>query len=279
MAGVDVALVTYAELPDGDVDDELLVAALHRAGLSCEYACWDDPDARWPIAGMVLVRSPWDYHRRLAGFLAWADYVASVSELRNDAETIRWNSHKGYLLDLVACGVDVVPTRVVRAGQREDLGPGEWVVKPAVSIGADRTTRQATQPDLDELVATDDALVQPYLADIETRGELSIVCIDGMPTHVVRKVPAPGDFRTQEHHGAECVSVELTEEHRAMATAALDAVPVSTPLYARVDVADTRDGLLLMELELIEPTLWFRWHPPAADALAAAIAGQLTRSG
>ncbi len=157
--------------------------------------------------------------------------------LRNDAATIRWNSHKRYLLDLADHGVPIVPTRLVPVGDVAALGPGDHVVKPAVSGGAERTTRFASQDDLDALVATDDVLVQPYLEGIETAGELSIVCIGGVPSHVVRKVPAVGDFRTQEEHGADVVALELTDAHRALADAALgvlDAIGLDArPLYAR----------------------------------------------
>src|SRR4051812_18717877 len=76
-AMLDVALVTFTEIPDGDQDDHLLVAALQRRGLSVAFVCWDDPDVRWPAAGMVMIRSTWDYHERLDAFLAWADYVGS----------------------------------------------------------------------------------------------------------------------------------------------------------------------------------------------------------
>jgi glutathione synthase/RimK-type ligase-like ATP-grasp enzyme len=273
---LDIALVTCTRLPDGDEDDQLLARALAGRGLSVAFVCWDDPDARWPAVGLVVVRSTWDYHERLDAFLAWAEYVDSVTELRNDAATLRWNSHKGYLLDLAAQGAAIVPTRLVRAGRSADLGPGDQVVKPAVSIGAERTVRFASQSDLDALAATDDTLVQPYLTEIETRGEVSIVCIEGEPSHVVRKVPAAGDFRSQEHHGAAVTAISIEETHRALAGAALAALD-PTPLYARVDAVDTHEGLRLMELELIEPTLWLRWSPPAADILAGAIEAQLTQ--
>lgn len=242
---LDVALVTCTRVPEGDVDDHLLAGALTQLGVSVAFVCWDDPDARWPAAGVAVIRSTWDYHERLDAFLGWADYVGSVTKLRNDAATIKWNSHKGYLLDLAEYGVDIVATRF------------------------------ASQDDLDALTATDDALVQPYINAIETKGELSIVCIDGEASHVVRKVPADGDFRSQEEHGAAIAAVELDDRHRALAGAALSALD-TPPLYARVDAVDLDDRLQIMELELIEPTLWFRWHPPGADVLAASIVAQLT---
>jgi glutathione synthase/RimK-type ligase-like ATP-grasp enzyme len=263
---VDVVLVTFAGLPGGWEDDHLLAAALAQRGATVRFACWDDPSVQWSSVGVAVIRSTWDYHRRLDAFLGWADYAAAATHLVNDARTVRWNAHKGYLLELADAGVPVVPTTVVPAGTSHGLGAGEWVVKPAVSAGAERTTRDATQADLDALTADTDALVQPYLAAVEA-GEVSIVCIGGEPVHAVRKIPKPGDFRTQEQHGAAVEVIPVAQPHRALAAAALASLE-SAPSYARVDVVDTEEGPLLMELELIEPSLWFREAPETADRLA-----------
>jgi glutathione synthase/RimK-type ligase-like ATP-grasp enzyme len=271
---LDVALATFVEFPDGWEDDFPLVEALTARGLSVAFVCWDDPDARWPSAGVVVIRSTWDYHRRLNAFLGWAEYVGSVTTLCNAPSIVRWNSHKRYLVELAEHGVPTVPTELVLAGERTALGPGRQLIKPAVSVGAERTIRSATQADLDALVATDDVLVQPYVEEVETAGELSIVCVEGRPTHVVRKVPAAGDFRVQEQHGASIDGIPIEPEHEAIVEAALAAVDGET-LYARVDVVPIDGVLHVMELELIEPTLWLRWHPPAADVLADAIVHRL----
>jgi glutathione synthase/RimK-type ligase-like ATP-grasp enzyme len=275
---LDVALATFVGYPDGWVDDHPLVEALAGRGLSAAFVCWDDPDARWPSAGIVVIRSTWDYHRRLDAFLGWADFVGSVTSLCNAPAIVRWNSHKRYLVELAEKGVPTVPTELVTEGDRSTLGSGTYIIKPAVSVGAERTIRNATQADLDALVATDDVLVQPYVSEVETAGELSIVCVEGRPTHVVRKVPALGDFRVQEQHGASFDVIPLARSHESIAAAALGAVPADT-LFARVDVVPVDGELVVMELELIEPTLWLRWHPPAVDALADAIARRLEDRG
>ena len=266
MPGLDVALVTYVGMPAGWDDDHELAGALHRRGARVDFVCWDDPSIQWSTVGLAVIRSTWDYHQRVDAFLTWVDYVASVTQIVNDASTVRWNAHKGYLHDLAASGVAVVPTEIVPRGGHHELGAGDWVVKPAVSIGADRTTAHATQADLDALVAEDDALVQPYLSEVHT-GEVSVICIGGEPMHAVRKVPKQGDFRTQEHHGAAVSRISITDAQATLARTALSAAPSPTA-FARVDLVDTTQGPLLMELELIEPTLWFDLGPDAADSLA-----------
>ena len=267
VAALDVALVTHAALPDGWVDDHLLATALAARGVSVGFVCWDDPTVQWPTVGVAAIRSTWDYHHRLDAFLAWAAHVASTTMLVNDAPIIEWNAHKSYLLDLARAGVPVVPTTLVPRGERHQLGRGRWVVKPAVSIGADRTNRDATQDDLDALVAETDVLVQPYRDAIERSGELSIMCIAGTPTHAVQKVPAAGDWRSQEHHGAAVTPVPVTDAMADLARAALAVAPVP-PVYARVDVVEGE----VMEVELIEPTLWFEHSATTTAALADQLA-------
>ena len=66
------------------------------------------------------------------------------------------------------------------------------------------------------------------------------------------------------------------------AEAVLDAVGAVAPgfdrsalLYARVDLAPGPDGPILLELELIEPSLFLATSPGAADRAAAAITARL----
>src|SRR5437764_13220090 len=102
MAALDVALVTDASTSDGWADDRVLAAAVAERGASVGFVCWDDPSVQWTSIGVAVVRSTWDYFRRVDAFLAWADWVDQATRLLNPAATLRWNAHKGYLLDLAA---------------------------------------------------------------------------------------------------------------------------------------------------------------------------------
>src|SRR5262245_13951284 len=137
---IDVALVTYRDLPELDADDRPLAARLRALGLAVEIVAWDDPGFDWSAARLVLLRNPWDYFHRLDEFLAWAERVSSVTTLANPLEALRWNLHKGYLVELAAKGAPVVPTLLLRRGERADLaallgerGWRDFVLKPAVS--------------------------------------------------------------------------------------------------------------------------------------------------
>jgi len=241
---------------------------------------WDDPAEDWSKARVTVLRSTWNYPLDRDGFLAWAGRVAEVSALWNPLAVLRWNTYKGYLLDLEAAGVPVAPTRLVRRGSRPSLdrirhetGWTDVVVKPAVSAASFRTLRvppdrgEAGQRHLDELAAERDVLVQRFLPSVEDYGERALVWIDGELTHAVRK--SPRFFGEDEAVSSEPVPISKAEA--ALARAALDAVPRPL-LYARIDVAPGPTGdPVVMELELVEPSLFFPQCAVALDRFVAAV--------
>jgi glutathione synthase/RimK-type ligase-like ATP-grasp enzyme len=280
---IDVALASCMTLPEPDADLAPLLSAVRAAGLTAEVLAWDDPGADFASARLTLLRSTWNYSERPAEFLAWIDRVAASTALWNGPETVRWNAHKSYLLDLDARGVPVVPTHLIRRGATTTLaevtrerGWSDVVVKPAVSGGSRATVRvtaaarERGEAHLRSLAAREDVLVQPYLASVEGHGERAIVWIDGEPTHAVRKSPRfLGD--------AESVSsaVPIEEDEAALARRAVAAAP-GPLLYARVDVArDAAGAPRVMELELIEPSLFFLQMPSALERYVAAVERRL----
>ena len=269
---IDVALATCLTLPDPDEDTPPLLEALRAAGLRAEVLAWDDPNADFAGATMTLLRSTWNYPERPDDFLAWALRTAAASKLWNRPDVVRWNVYKGYLLDLERRGVPVVPTELVARGSGATLEAiatqrawRDLVVKPAISAGSRGTARVREdemrgrgQDHLRALLRDGDALVQPYVASVEGHGERSVVWIDGAITHSVRKSPRfPGD--------PESVSAALpvAADEADVALRAIAAAP-SPLLYARVDMArDDRGAPRVMELELIEPSLFFPRCPAA----------------
>ena len=209
-----IALATYAQLPQLD-DDRLLLAPLAALGLEAVPTVWDAPDAPWDEFAAVLVRSCWDYHRRLDEFLGWVARLETMGvPLWNPPALLRWNSHKRYLRDLGATGVATAPTRWLRRGEdvvlAELLRAEEWpdaVVKPAVSASAFGTWRASLvtaaqdQARLAELLAVGDVLVQPYLAEVRAPGEWSLLFYGGRYSHAVLKRPASHFVRQRNPGG------------------------------------------------------------------------------
>ena len=117
-----IALATCAKLPTLNEDDLLLVPALRELGVTSVPAVWDSPDVCWEEFQGVVVRSCWDYHHRLEEFRAWVARLERAGiPVWNPPAVLRWNSHKGYLRDLAARGVPIVPTRWLEQGKPVDL--------------------------------------------------------------------------------------------------------------------------------------------------------------
>ncbi|RMH40782.1 MAG: hypothetical protein D6689_12785 [Deltaproteobacteria bacterium] len=277
---IDVALATCRRKPEPDPDEQPLLAALAARGLRAAAWAWDDPSIDWSGARLVVLRSTWNYADRPDAFVAWVAATARATRLCNGADIVRANVHKRYLLALERAGVAIAPTVLVPRGDAASVadiaarrGWPSVVVKPAVSAASRQTARfddpasPAADAHLHRVLATGDALVQRYLPSTETEGERALVWIDGAFTHSVRKAPRfSGDSESVGDPRP------LTDEERALGDAALAAAP--RPLvYARVDVARRPDGqLAVMELELMEPSLFLREWPAALDRFADAIA-------
>jgi len=281
-----IALATCAEWAGLTEDDGHLVRALAERGASAEPALWDAP-RDWTRHRAVVLRSPWDYFRRLAEFVAWLDrLVAQRVPCFNPGPLVRWNLDKRYLEDLERKGVAVVPTVRIARGTALDLGDlgariqerrwSDLVAKPSVSAGAWRTERlrledlPAREGLLREILADGDLLLQPFLPEVEREGEWSFVFFEGRFSHAVIKRPRPGDHRVQWRHGGTHARAEPSPSLLAQAERTLAAAPAAG-LYARVDGV-VRDGrFLLMELEQVEPFLFLAEAPGSADRFADAV--------
>ncbi|MEW6733306.1 MAG: hypothetical protein AB1489_18405 [Acidobacteriota bacterium] len=286
-----VALVTCSELPNLDTDTQLLIAPLVAQGVSVMPVIWDDPKVNWTAFDLVVVRSCWDYTHRRAEFLSWASRVPRLS---NPAEVLAWNTDKQYLLDLIRHGIPVIPTTwVLPAHQWHPPDQGEWVIKPTVSMASLDTGRyRMYNPDQHHMAVIHmqrlqntgrTVMVQPYLDGVDTEGETSLVYIDGVFSHAMRKGtvldgPDVGiDRRFQHNGGLNLQARQPTPAQLSLAEKVLTAVPGTRDrlLYARVDLLPLPDGTpVLIELELTEPQLYLGHTIGAADRLAVAIATQ-----
>lgn len=284
-----VALITCSPFPEGVVDDEEpLRHALREASAEVSEVAWDT-EVDWALWDVLLLRTPWDYQARPDEFLRWCEGVSRVTRLVHDASIVRWNLDKRYLRELAESGVPIAPSFWVKAGPRDLAalsgavmpGQGDLLAKPVVGANAFLAARFERTPQGLSLLATHvagrDFIVQPYLDSVETDGELSLIWIadteHGRFTHGVRKVPASGDFRVQEDHGATDVPWAPDEAALALARQVIAEARrrFEDLTYARVDLLIHEGHYVLNELELVEPALFMRHHPDVGRHLAAAV--------
>ncbi len=281
-----LGIATFQEKPSPTADDALMVAAL--SGVDVVAAPWDEDGGLWRTCDAVLVRSPWDYHMRVREFVSWAHGLEEAGvPVWNPATLMGWNVSKTYLRELADAGVQTVPTVWLEPGAVDnwphlirESGWQELVLKPTVGASSFltfRTTQEevAARPDrLARLAEQGGALAQPFVQEVLTEGEWSLIYFEGRYSHAVRKRARQGEFRVQVEFGGEEIPETPPVEVAAAGRKALETLPVE-PLYARVDGIETEAGFVLTELELIEPVLFLASDPAAAERFAEAIVGRL----
>jgi glutathione synthase/RimK-type ligase-like ATP-grasp enzyme len=297
---MQIAFATYRGHPAITDDDRPIAELLGRHGIRVDGVPWDAP-ADWTRYDAVLPRTTWDFHLRLPEFCEWmAALDAAGTPMLNASGVLRWNLTKRYLAELAEHDVPVVPTLwVTDAGgpTLSDAVAGRgWhdgvVVKPIVSASGHGTwtATDAERGTADArfsaalAIAPYGLMVQPFLPRVQSHGEWSLIFLGGRYSHAVIKRPAAGEFRVQHEHGgaAEVANPtpRLIEDARRALTAAAqctDRAPADL-VYARVDGIEDDGGLLLMELELIEPALHLDASPEAPGRMAEVIEAALRRS-
>ena len=267
---------------------ERLVSVLASGDLTARAEAWPDhidSAAGLASADLILPLVAWGYHRDHARWMtACATWRAAGLPMLNPPAVLTWNSDKSYLKRLGDAGIPIPPTLWsdrVTPDQVETafdaLGTDDLVIKPRISGGGWQTTRLARGDTLTE-APDGPALIQPFIASLQTEGELSLLFFGGRLSHAVRKRPRSGEFRIQQQFGGlyapepdpDPVALELAR--RVLATVEEEL------LYARIDLARGAEGQwLLMEAELIEPDFYLNHAPDGGAAFVAAVADRLNR--
>ena len=283
-----VAVATFAR-GDLDLDGPVLMHELARAGVEAHWCAWDDDSVAWDSFDLVVLRSTWDYTNDLDAFLAWAK---QVPRLVNPYEVVAYSSDKHYLADLAAHGIATIPSHFCDVGDEPDFPDGDVVVKPTVgagSIDAERFSADEGALARAHVRALHgrgrDALIQPYVHSVDRRGERAVIYVDGAFSHAMTK----GAMLNASAHDRDVVfrraqmslAYDGPDEFArrepgalALADEVLRVKGLSHLLYARVDLVEVGDAWAVMELELIEPSLFLTYYAPAAARLARAIARQ-----
>lgn len=263
------------------LEDKILRDALESRGFRVGRFAWSRKDIDWSQSKYLLFRTTWDYHNKWKQFIDWLNKTKQESTFINPIETIVWNFDKRYLLELENRGVNIAKTKVFEKGVEGKLKDAfshfkieELVLKPLISAGGRHTYRikkencEALEEVFRDLLKEEAMMLQEFQNDVPVNGEISLMFFGGKYTHSILKLAKSGDFRVQDDFGGSVHDHEASEEEVKFAKYALSQIqPI--PVYARVDVfRDNYGNLALAEIELIEPELWFRNYPEAAEVFA-----------
>jgi len=270
-------------------DDELPITHLHDVGWTVEMVSWRK-DYNWSQFDVVVIRSTWDYQNDPDTFFAVLESIdRSNTRLENSLELVRWNMQKTYLRDIALKGTSIVPTLWQKKAVDpkklgsffEQLDTEEIIIKPIIGASAGHAFRlhqsqsSAKLPVLEKIFDRRAYMVQPFMANIIEEGEFSLIYFEGMHSHTILKTPKTNDFRVQEEHGGNIRPVIAEPELLHSSQHVIDSLP-QKPLYARADFVRTEQSTFaLMELELIEPALYFRMDADSPMRFAHALTTRL----
>lgn len=276
------AFLTMDNLEEFEAYDDLLIEPMANLGWSVEMVSWRKQNADWNAFEAVIIRSPWDYQQEVGQFLNVLETIdRSSARLENPLQLVRWNINKTYLKELETEGIPVVPTlwgATLQANHLqqafERLHTREIVVKPTISAGAEDTfwlSEKAVPSNIESVIqrfSEKSFMIQPFMEHILTEGEYSLFYFGGEYSHTILKTPKKRDFRVQEEHGGTLTTVEPEPGLLERAKQTMNRLNPQ-PLYARVDlVRTTGNDFALMELELIEPSLYFNMDPESPKRFA-----------
>ncbi len=244
---------------------------------------WNGEFTPFENADLIILRSNWDYHYDLDGFVRWLDrLLQSNLAVRNKVAMVKRNIIKDYLLDLEKSGVPVPKTRIWKSGEslQEVFEEQNWrqaVLKPQTGASG-HLVEKITLSQIDEWVDTvanrtpgRKWLVQEFLPEVQTTGEISLVFFNGIFSHAIRKLPQKGEFRVNSQYRGKLKRVFPGNDLIHQAENALKTLE-EAPLYARVDgVIRDESRFIVCELELNEPALYFDLAPEQALTFCKAI--------
>lgn len=262
-----IIIATCDEWPDIGVGLRLIVDALTAQGQVVNCVPWQHADLDlFCQAKCVLPLCAWDYASSSTAFRRW---IKAVNEggglLINSAGILLQNMKKTYLLELAERGINVTPTRyienpsleVVRSTQ-ESEGWDDLVLKPVYGQSGNLVTRFSKELSADDAIfkSEEGILIQPFIREIKSTGELSLCFISGVFSHAVCRMPSKEDWRANTKFNVTVHPVELSRTVIDQAAVCLNHLD-EMPLYARVDGTIVHGRFMLSELELIEPALFF----------------------
>jgi glutathione synthase/RimK-type ligase-like ATP-grasp enzyme len=286
-----IAFVCYnseGKYPIIEEENTLLLKYLQQKGLDIHKEIWSDPAVDWQQYDLAVLKAPWDYFDRFPLFKQWLLRMEQLQvKLLNPVPVVRWNSDKHYLHAIEEAGLHIIPSIFIEKGEKpslsayfETFNTDTLIIKPAVSGGAKNTilltrdTLEAISPGILKLLEEESFMVQPFIREIISEGEWSLLFFGGQYSHCILKTAATGDFRVQHIHGGSVHPMEAPAALRELAQQYIDKFAKDC-LYARVDGVMIDGQFALMELELIEPYLYLFTHQQGYENYYQALAAMV----
>ena len=279
---VDVALLTCSLFPNLQKDYWPLQEQLATSyGLKVKPLIWNDPEVDWKVVKNIVICSAWDYCDKLFEFTEFLKQT--TANIINPIEVIEWNINKTYLKTFSDAGIPTIPTvwldKEDNLDAIEQFDSKEIVIKPAVGAGSSGMRKftlnspeaiSSAKEHAKKLLQESISMVQPYLDSADLHGENALVLFDGKLSHSIHR-PVAGHKGTPDQEIETASYIEASSRQKEIAEKIVSCLPF-TPAYLRVDfLKDNKGADVVLEAEMIEPTLFFEVYPKSIKTYTDAL--------
>ena len=270
------------DLSNFECYDNLIISPLREFGWDCDFVSWESRNIDWDQYKSVIIRSTWNYQEKFENFIkVLSEIDTSSAFLYNSIDIVKWNINKQYLNDLEEKKIEIVPSMFYMNFNSKEIyelfssfNSKKLIIKPCISANAD-FTYILDQNSFNDIIDTlkvffkkREFIIQPFIENIKFEGEYSLIFFGNKLSHALLKTPKNGDFRVQEEHGGILKSIINPEiDLIKFGERVIENLPEPC-LYSRVDIVKHNNKFLLMEVELIEPSLYFNMDSKSSSRFA-----------
>lgn len=263
-------IATCKAYKEGNEALKKLKAKLKNLHYQCELKAWQEIRVRHLAQNtLILPLAVWDYSLEYANFLHFLNELerAKISIL-NPSEILKMNADKSYLKILEEANLPIIDSIIFKQNEEFDLSLIPFqkaVIKPLVGQSGYKVRF------LEQKIPTKEefphgALIQPFIESVEELGEFCFIFFGGKFNYAIHR-QTQKDWRANSNYGVKIAPLKNpSKAHIDLALKALKALKSSNLLYARVDLLPQKNGnVLINEVELIEPSLYFDFHENALE--------------
>ncbi len=278
-----IALLTCQKIPNLLEAEQQIIPKLIENKIEAKAVIWDDPTINWKNFDVLIFRNTWDYYEKQIEFDAWLAKIEKIGiKTLNSISIINKNKHKFYLKDLEKLGIKILPTIFINKTENLNISsiiPNHWkkaVIKPAYSGGSYQTELfdinniDKINQQYASIASEKELLLQEFMPEIKTHGETSFIFFNKKFSHAVNKKPVNNDFRIQQQFGGIYSLIKADQKIIEKAQKIVNTFPEDL-LYARVDGIIIENELHLMEIECLEPDLYFNLAEGSIDKFVESI--------
>jgi len=249
-------------------EDLMLQKALLRDGYDAEIISWEDETIQYESFNGLILRSVWGYQNNYINFVKWINKVSVAGiKLFNVKEILLNNIRKDKQFHILDKNfISHIPTQFIKSISELQNTELKFpiVIKPIISGSGENTYKFDSVLEMEGTLfrtvleryfenKENGIMLQPYYESI-SNGEYACIYINGINTHNMLRFP--GVLSKKQY---PLYLERIPKEVENISNAVSKIPEFKDYLYMRIDIIVTDNIAYIMEVELTEPDLMFKY--------------------